>query len=169
MQSGGIGAYRCSDLLLTHYQSNYGFYRLYFHGFIFEEIKTQLTKCAVQPMVSSRFIAPQYISQLNDYCDIGFVCYADEENMNFFLIANASGQFVEFLRLGMPVISMGKTNLGRFVREHEVGLEIENMSEMTGAIEAIKKKYTLYSENCFKCFDRYFDFDRYVPQLTEWL
>jgi hypothetical protein len=169
LQSGGIGAYRCSDKLLSHYQNYSDFYRLYFHGFIFQEIKNQLVKCAIQPMVSCRAINPKFIHQLNDFCDIGFVCYADEENMNFFLIAKASGQFVEFLRLGLPVIAMGKNNLGQFVKEQGVGVGIQDMSELTHAIETIAKNYQDYSKNCFHCFDQHFNFEKYVPQISAWL
>jgi glycosyltransferase involved in cell wall biosynthesis len=169
IQSGGIGAYRCSDQLLAHYQSNSDSYRLYFHGFIFEEIKNQLAKSHVQPMVSSRIVSPKLIYQLNDYCDIGFVCYADEENKNFFLVAHASGQLVEFLRVGMPVIVMGKNNLPRFVEEQGIGIGIKDVSEMNRAVETIAQNYQIYSQNCFLCFNRYFDIEKHVLRIIGWL
>lgn len=169
MQSGGIGAYRCSDKLLSHYQNNFDSYRLYFHGFIFEEIKNQLVKCDVQPMVSSRTVSPKLIYQLSDYCDIGFVCYEDEENMNFFLIARASGQLVEFLRVGMPVIVMGKNNLHQFVEEQGIGIGIKDISEMNHAIKTIVENYQLYSQNCFRCFNLYFDIEKFVLRIIGWL
>jgi glycosyltransferase involved in cell wall biosynthesis len=169
LQSGGIGAYRCSDKLLSHYQNNSDSYRLYFHGFIFEEIKKQLVKCDVQPMVSSRTVSPKLIYQLSDYCDVGFVCYEDEENMNFFLIARASGQLVEFLRVGLPVIVMGKNNLPQFAEEQGIGIGIKDMSEMNHAIKTIAQNYQFYSQNCFRCFNRYFDIEKFVPRIISWL
>jgi glycosyltransferase involved in cell wall biosynthesis len=169
IQSGGIGAYRRSDQLLLHYQNNSDSYRLYFHGFIFEEIKNQLAKCNVQPMVSSRTVSPKLIYQISDYCDIGFVCYEDEENMNFFLIARASGQLVEFLRVGMPVIVMGKNNLPQFVEEQGIGIGIKDMSEMNHAIKTIAQDYQLYSQNCFKCFNFNFNLEKYIPPILNWL
>ncbi len=169
IQSGGIGAYRCSDQLLAHYQNNSASYRLYFHGFIFKEIKEQLLKCDAPPMVSSRTVSPKHIYQLSDYCDIGFVCYQDEENMNFFLTARASGQLVEFLRVGIPVIVMGKTNMPKFVEEQGVGIGIKDMSEMNHAIQAITQNYQQYSQNCFQCFNIKFDIEKYVPRILGWL
>lgn len=169
LQSGGIGAYRCSDKLLSHYQGNSDYYRLYFHGFIFEEIKRQLLECDVQPMVSSRTVSPKLIYQISDYCDIGFVCYEDEEDMNFFLIARASGQLVEFLRVGLPVIIMGKNNLPPFVEEQGIGIGITDMSEINHAIRTIAQNYQRYSQNCVQCFERYFDVGKYVPKVLGWL
>lgn len=169
MQSGGIGAYRSSDNLLSHYQKDFDFYRLYFHGFIFKEIKEQLAKCYVQPMVSSRAVSPKLIYQLSDYCDIGFVCYEDKDDLNFYLIARASGQLVEFLRVGMPVIVMGKNNLPQFVEEQGIGVSIKDMSEMNYALKTIVQNYSLYSQNCFRCFDLYFDCEKYIPRIVYWL
>ena len=169
LQSGGIGAYRCSDRLLSHYQENFQRYRLYFHGFVFKEIHEQLARCKVQPMVSARAVSPKVLHQLSDFCDIGFVCYEDADDRNFFLIAHASGQLVEFLRIGMPVIVMGKNDLPQFVREHRVGVAIGDLSELNAAISAIAGDYRGYSENCLECFNQVFDSDRYVPRMSQWL
>lgn len=169
MQSGGIGAYRSSDKLLSHYQKNFDSYRLYFHGIIFGEIKDQLARCDAQPMVSSRTVNPKLIYQLSDYCDIGFVCYEDEDDLNFSLIARASGQLVEFLRVGMPVIVMGKNNLPQFVEEQGIGVSIKDMSEMNPAIKTIVQNFEHYSHNCFRSFDLFFDCEIYIPRILNWI
>jgi hypothetical protein len=169
MQCGGIGAYRSSDKLLSHYQKNSSFYRLYFHGFLLPAIRTQLSECDIQPIVSTLTVKPKQIPQLLDYCDIGFVSYEDEEDMNFFLIARSSGQLVECIRVGLPVIVMGKNNLHKFVQEQCIGVGIKDISEINSAISTIVQKYDIYSQNCFRCFDRYFDSSNYIPQISNWI
>jgi hypothetical protein len=169
LQSGGIGRYRSSDKLLAHYQENSNSYRLYFHGFVFKEIVEQLANSDVQPMVSSRTVNPKLIYQLTDYCDIGFVSYEDENNLNFFFIANASGQLVEFLRIGMPVIVMGRNNLREFVEKHHVGIGIDSITSLNEAIQAIVQQYDGYSDSCLRCFDSRFSCERYFPNLPSWL
>lgn len=169
IQCGGIGAYRSSDKLLAHYQENFPFYRLYFHGFLFPEMKDQLARSRVQPMTSSSVIKPEHIPQLLDYCDIGFVSYEDEMDMNFFLVSRSSGQLVECLRAGLPVIVMGKNNLHEFVEEQGIGVGITGMSEMNTAIETIVRNYDRYSENCFHCFKRNFDSAAYFPRISSWM
>lgn len=168
LQCGGIGAYRSSDKLLMHYQENHLVYRLYMHGFLFDEIRALLSRCDIQPMVSTRTISPRHLHRLVDYCDIGFVGY-EQEDLNFYYIAKSSGQLVEFLRVGMPVIVMGQNDLHAFVEEQGIGTGIRDISELNKAIEAVVKDYERYSRNCFRCFDLYFNYEKYIPRIVSWL
>jgi hypothetical protein len=168
IQSGGIGAYHFSDQLLEHYQTNATKYRLYFHGFIFKEIAEYLPTCKFQPMVSSQRVKAEYIPQLIDHCDIGFIGYA-QHDLNFYYIAKASGQLVEFLRLGMPVIVLSETNLNDFVDQYQIGVSIKSVNQLNQAIKAITKNYRYYSRNCLDCFIRYFNHESYIANILNWL
>lgn len=168
LQSGGIGSYRHSDDLLNHYQYNGEKYRLYFHGRIFCEIKDLLKSCHRQPMVSSSFINPDNLCQIVDFCDIGFVGYR-QSDLNFRFIAKASGQIVDFLRVGVPVIVLGENDLGVFVEENGLGIHLKTINGLNDAIGNISGNYQEFSRNCFNCFDDIFDSDRYIPDILNWI
>lgn len=169
MQSGGIGKYRSSDKLLAHYQTHHADYRLYLHGFLFPEIDEQLRSSTFQPLVSTRTIDARQIHHLTDLADIGFISYEDEDSQNFFLLSHASGQLVEFLRVGIPVIVMGKNNLPRFCQEQGIGLAITDMAELGNAIKSIMASYSQYSSRCRVCFKQNFDLAHFTPRMLDWL
>lgn len=168
MQCGGIGSYRYSDDLLGHYQGNSEKYRLYFHGVIFPEINERLKSCESQPMVSSIFINPDKLYQIIDFCEIGFVGYR-QSDLNFKYISKASGQLVDFLRIGIPVVVLGDNDLGIFVKDNGIGVQLKYISDLNDAINEIVEKYQFYSQNCLKCFDDMFDSEKYILKVTTWL
>lgn len=168
LQCGGVGAYRYSDDLLEHYQKNSERYRLYLHGMIFYEVKEMLKSCIKQPMVSSVFINPDHLHQIVDYCDIGFIGYR-QLDLNFRYIAKASGQLVDFLRVGIPVIVLGDNDLGLFVSQLGVGIKVKNIDELNEAIRVVVSNYQKFSKNCFDCFNDIFDADKYVPEVIDWI
>lgn len=168
LQCGGIGRYRSSDKILDHFQSHADAYRLVFHGFLIDDILSQLEKCHAFPIVSSTIIDSKYLYQIIDFCDIGFISY-EKIDLNHKYLSKASGQMVEFLRLGKPVIVMSKSDLKEFVNEEKIGVGIEDISELENAIKLIKDDYDTFSINCIKCFDNYFKSDLYIPNILRWI
>jgi len=167
MQCGGCGSYRFTDKLINQYQQDDN-YSLYLHGFIFDEIKTQLSVVKKQPFISDMRIDPTYIYTITKKCDIGFVGYTDIEQ-NFKFIAKSSGQLVEFLKMGKPVISIGENNIGMFLEENKAGIEIKLFSMLSEAITIITKEYEAYSKNALSCFYKYFDSKLYISKLLEFI
>jgi hypothetical protein len=168
LQCGGIGKYRSSDKLLSHYQTHSNNYRLLFHGFIFEEIITEAERSPKKPMISSKIIDSKHLYQIIDFCDIGFVSY-EVDDINHRYLSRASGQMVEFLRMGKPVIVMSKSDLNEFVETSGIGVGINDINELDHAIAVIKADYDTYSSNCIQCFNKFFNVNLYIPKILDWI
>lgn len=174
MQCGGCGSYRFTDKLIAQYQHDDN-YELYLHGFIFEEIKKQIKQVKKVPMVSDAIVPAEKIQDIVAQCDIGFVGYGgddlnSEKDLNFKYIKFASGQTVEFLRLGKPLIIIGEeNNLGEFIEEQNAGIWVHSLEEINKSTKTIANNYSDYSKNALKTFDTYFDSNLYIDNLLEWL
>jgi glycosyltransferase involved in cell wall biosynthesis len=169
MQIGGINISRSnSGQLLEHFQTNSCKFKLFFHGFISGEIQAILHKQDILPLISSVSVSPSQISQIVDACDIGFVSYVAND-LNFHFIARASGQLVEFLRCGKPIIVMGNTNLQEYVEDNSIGISIESIEDLVPAIEKIQKEYSFYSRNCLAKFNEIYNIQLYIPTLNGYL
>lgn len=168
MQSGSIANWRGSDYLIQYHQQNFEKFDLFLHGFISDEIQELLGKVEVLPLISSFKVLPDKVPQLIQLCDIGFINYAVED-LNHFYTSNASGQFVEFIRCGKPVIVMGKTNLQQYVEENKVGVSIISIDELASAIQKIKTHYSEYSYNCIKIFEKSYNIKNYTEKLIVYL
>jgi glycosyltransferase involved in cell wall biosynthesis len=168
LQCGGLSSERLSDKLLQHYQNNCAFYTLFFHGFITKEILSLIDKSNVLPIISNNIVSGDKVPQIINKCDIGFIGYS-QTDLNFYYISRASGQLVEYLRMGKPVIVMSYTNLNDFVKINNLGVGIENIDQLNEAIETIKSNYEFYSYNCLDCFRKNYDGQLFIPKILEWL
>lgn len=168
LQCGGLSRERLSDKLLHHYQNNYMYYTLFFHGFITDEIMSLINNSDVWPIISNIRMPGDKVSQIVNKCDIGFIGYS-QTDLNFYFISRASGQLVEFLRIGKPVIVMSETNLNEFVELHNIGVGIRHLDQLNEAIEMIMANYAFYSENCLDCFGKNYDGQLYIPKVIKWL
>lgn len=168
LQCGGLSYERLSDKLLQHYQNNSAHYTLFFHGFITKEIMSLINNSNLLPIISTIIVPGDKLSQIINKCDIGFIGYS-QNDLNFYYLSTASGQLVEFLRMGKPVIVMSKTNLNEFVELHNIGIGIEDLDQLNEALEIIKANYASYSHNCLDCFRKNYDGQLYIPKILDWL
>lgn len=169
LQIGGINQYRSSSLdLINNYQINYKHYELFLHGFFDSEIVNYLEKIKIMPYCSSLNISPKSLPYIINVCDIGFISY-NSSNKNFYYISSASGQLVEFIRMGKPIIVHGNTNLKELVEKHKIGIYCENFDDIPYAIKIIIKEYKEISFNCLKLFNRTYNSTLYVNKLLNWI
>jgi hypothetical protein len=98
--------------------------------------------------------------------DIGFICYQIQD-LNHFFISRASGQLVEFLKLGMPVIIYRSAELGAFVEQHTVGVFIQHINDVSQAIRTIQANYAGYARNARKIYEDCFRLEPYCQTLYE--
>ncbi|OFX67885.1 MAG: hypothetical protein A2X12_07310 [Bacteroidetes bacterium GWE2_29_8] len=165
MQIGGISDYRSySDLLIKHYNENSELYDLTIHGYISDEIKILLQNISNKPVVSDGFYNPLETHNIVINSNIGFIAYVPTD-LNFQNIRFASGQLVEFLRTGKPLIIMGKTNLNQFIEENKVGVSINSIDELNVAIKQITSNYNEYSRNCIQMFEKYYNIEKYINEF----
>jgi hypothetical protein len=158
-------ARRGSADLLAEWQRFPGAVELHFQGFVSDNMAGPLDRAAVKPVqhpTASSFAEMRAtISQV----DIGFVSYLRPE-LNEMLTAHASGQLVEFLRLGIPVIAWGRSTVGPLVEEQHAGVWLHEWSQLKGAVGRIRGDYARFSGGARRCYERRFELQRYVPRLT---
>lgn len=167
----GPGNIKCSDKLLDHFQKSNNRYRLIFHGHINNWLKKLLVNKKYCPIISDFSVNGDSLSNIVNYCDIGFVGYEtySEYDKNGYLISHASGQLVEFLRIKKPIISMGNTNMKDLVNHYKIGVHIETIEELNNAIDIIRDNYNLFSNNCYKLYLESFCSEKNYSKLANWI
>ena len=73
--------------------------------------------------------------------DIGIIA-CKQKDLNHYFFSRASGQLVEFSRLGIPVVVLDMEELGEFVDRNKCGLSISNVSQLDCAIQQIVQDYS---------------------------
>jgi glycosyltransferase involved in cell wall biosynthesis len=169
LQIGGINSFRSSsDQLLLHYQDNHNRYELVFHGYVSKEIKNSLESCQRIPFISEINLMASDVYKIVTKCDIGFLAYKACDK-NFYYISSSSGQLVEFLRCGKPIIALGNTDLKNLIQDEKVGVFIDNIKQLNDAVIEIKENYSFLSKNCLKLFHRKYNLENYLIDLNVWL
>lgn len=169
LQIGGINQYRsCSHDLVLQYQKSSKKYELYLHGFFDKHSILFIKKQDQIPFCSTLELNASDVFKIVDKCDIGFIGYRSE-NLNFYYIAHASGQLVEFLKLGKPIIAYGATNMLDLVDKYKLGYSLQNINNLDYAIEYIALNYTELSSNCTKLFNDVYNFDNYSKKFNQWI
>lgn len=164
IQIGGINQARSHSCdLISEFQKIDGM-KLILHGFISAEVTEFIfnKKPVKMPVLSNVDLPADMIAKFLANADIGFVSYVANDE-NFVNIDWASGQIAEHLRAGLPVICHGNTSLNNFVVEHNIGLGIKDMGELSGAITKITSEYKDYSHRCRKLFEEKMDIEKLVP------
>lgn len=169
LQIGGINVHRSgSDRILNHYQNYSDLYDLAFHGYLDKRIISCIQLAEKRPWVSNLLTKPSDIYKVVEKCDIGFLYYVDC-NKNFFNISKASGQFVEFIRCGKPVIVFGKSSLSSYVETKGVGIAVQDESMLENAIKNIAINYTHFSNNAIELYENEYNIHQYLYKLQNWL
>jgi hypothetical protein len=174
IQIGGINTNRsCSHLILDAYQKRKFDYQLIFHGYIHDSIKYHLENAKESPVISSQIVEPEAFDIfLKDY-QIGFLSY-NIDNLNFYHIKLASNQLVEFLRVGIPVVSFGNSDMNEFVELNGAGFSIgsENINNfnllLEEKIQLIMDDYESFSKNSLELYEKYFNIENYKITLNKY-
>jgi hypothetical protein len=100
--------------------------------------------------------------------DIGVLCYRPS-NLNDVVISRSSGQLVDYLRLGIPVVAFLAPEIGRFVAEAEIGAVAHDATSLDLACRAIRANYGDMSRRARALFERHYDFRLYSDRLKEFV
>lgn len=158
---------RYTNELLEQYQQD-DFYTLMLHGLFVQEVEKDREKYKKFPLISSELVEPLKVYEVVKKIDMGFIgVNIKEDNCKY--LYYTSGQVLEFLRLGKPVIAMGPNNLGSVLEEHKAGKEIFSMEELQNAIRQISDNYDEYSQNALALFKKDFDSKKIMKRLLEFI
>jgi glycosyltransferase involved in cell wall biosynthesis len=166
LQLGSINPARSSDLLLQVFQTLDPHFRLIFQGYINPQIEQLVARSRRKPIMQT--IAADLNEMLRNLrrADIGFISLK-RKNLNNHFYRNASGQLVEFLRLGIPLVVYDAGDLEEFVAERGCGICIADLKELESAARNIIEHYAEFSLKSSKTYQQYFDIDLYTNGIID--
>jgi glycosyltransferase involved in cell wall biosynthesis len=97
---------------------------------------------------------------------IGMVFY-DKNNpdKNFSTIGAASGKLFQYIKYGLPIISTDNDGLKELVNQYNLGVVINNLSELPNAIDLILDNYEYYSNEVKNAFREKLNIDIYLDDI----
>lgn len=105
----------------------------------------------------------EYTKFISAY-DIALIWYSDKQDDNVYNIGLASGKFFKHLSLGQPVIVNDVPGLAKEVRKYNLGVVINDLSELGDAVSMINNNYDLYVDNVRQTYEKKYDYKK-VSQL----
>ena len=167
LQCTGFDGQRYTEELIEQYQKD-SQYNLYLHGIHIQTIEEYINRQSKKPNILTKYVLPNKVFEIVENSDIGFLgMKLKEDNCKY--LYGASGQLLEFLRCGKPVISYGDNNVGKVLEKHKAGIEIKNIEELEQAVLRIKNEYDTYSRNAYSLFLKDFDSDKIISNLVNFL
>lgn len=121
-------------------------------------------KAEYAPMQPSFAKMREYIAT----ADIGVLCYRVRD-LNHLFLSNASGQMVEFLRFGIPIIVLEHDELGRTIEYAQAGVFITQIDGLMQAIETIQRDYARYSRQARALYTSRYEIAGYSRALGQFL
>lgn len=159
-----ISRERGSYEILKQYQSMPEDVLLHFQGGKCKEMISVINgykrKPYIYPVCNSIREMQRHIS----IADIGLIFY--NLDVNEYYTRHASGQLVEFLRQGIPIIAIKSQDVGEYVANKMCGISINDMNELYGAINQIKHNYENYSRNARKLYSDQYDIKVFVDKFV---
>lgn len=165
IQVGSINSARNSDKLILE-TNKLKKYRLNLLGHVSKEINQLAAEVDYKPTC---FPVQEQLSEMRKLiatADIGILSI-NQPNLNNHFYAKASGQMVEFMKYGMPVIGINHHELNSFINTNKIGQSLSFMDELDEKIEKIRMNYSEFSNNCRKIYNEYFNLSNYTNQLLQ--
>lgn len=157
---------RGSDSLLQAYQFLGDNITLSFQGNSSSQFDTLIGRYARKPEIFPFQAQRKNMRSHLAKSDIGFIGYR-RRDLNHFFISKASGQLVEFLRFGIPIIVFESLELGQFVRCQRIGVYIERIQELSEAIQYLTHHYAEYSTNARNIYESTYQLTPYCNALQQ--
>ncbi|MFA6922752.1 MAG: hypothetical protein WC223_00725 [Bacteroidales bacterium] len=168
LQIGFISNERFSDDILDEYLKAKDNINLTFLGRISDELSEMIEKASKKVFyheVQSSFIEMRKIISNSDIGIIG----NRPKTLNNHFYSKSCGQMVEYLRCGIPVIIVGNEELGEFVENENCGVFIQNINELTNAINKIKQKYPSFSKKSHDTFSKFFNLSNHFLYFRDFI
>lgn len=111
------------------------------------------------------------IDEYTDYMKqfaVGLVWYSPlkEDEANYY-IGLSSGKMFKHFSLGQPVIAVRCPGITEVVNRYELGVVIDNISELEGAYDTIMGNYSYYRQNVIRTYQSKFDFKKVIVPFLD--
>ncbi len=99
---------------------------------------------------------------------VGLVWYNPPRNdANNCYMGLASGKMFRYLSLGKPVIAMNCFGLAHEIRRYNLGVVIDDISQLDGAYKKIMENYAFYQKNVITAYKRRYDFNKVIKPFLD--
>lgn len=139
-----------------------------FHGPLELPISDISQYCKDNVYINNELVPENRISELISSSDVGIVLYSNANN-NDRLTAFSSEKIARFMQCGIPIISYDNMNYRKLMKEFRCGELIETLSEIPLSLTRIFSDYKSYQLNCYKAFDKYYQFQTHEQSLIEFM
>jgi glycosyltransferase involved in cell wall biosynthesis len=98
--------------------------------------------------------------------DIGLLFYK-ETDPNFLEIARSSNRLVQYLQVGLPIITIDFPSLNELLKECRCGESTGDPNEIGGLAYKILSDYGTYRNHSFKCYTERYKITNYFNEVLE--
>ncbi len=133
-------------------------WHLVIHGFSIPDYLDEISQSIDSDRVtlSTELVPMAELEILIASADIGLALYQDSDTNTYEM---TSGKIGQYLRCGLPVIANDFPNLVDIVEGSGAGLCVHSMDDIPEAINDILKDYGKFSQNAYKAYLEYYNFD----------
>lgn len=111
----------------------------------------------------------EYTQYLQQFA-VGLVWYSPlKEDETHYYIGLSSGKMFKHLSLGQPVIAIKCPGVTEIVNKYNLGVGVDDISEIENAYNKIMGNYTFYRENVLRVYRYKFDFKKIITPFLECL
>lgn len=118
-------------------------------------------------IVNDDFISYENIVSATSSAHIGLLLY-DEKNPEEKRNGNTAGKLGLYLAAGLPVIA-GNLKIFNWLCDKEIGVRINDLSELVDATNKIMRNYTHYKKNVSNTFNKDFEYSRKFGLFENWI
>jgi len=104
------------------------------------------------------------LDRLVSSADIGIALYRNL-GQNIYYIGSASGKVAQYLKCGLPVVTVDFPSMRRVVDSYQCGVCVLDATQVGRAIRQILADYETFRANAFRCYQEHYRFDRHFDKV----
>ncbi|HNZ26109.1 MAG TPA: hypothetical protein PLG34_01145 [Spirochaetota bacterium] len=162
---GVINKYRNINEIINN--ANREDYILLLHGLISNDYYNSINK-EKNIIISKDMVEESKIFDLISSCHIGLAIYR-QDIVNDRLTVFSSTKIAQYLKCGIPIIGWNNSNYQKLFNEFKCGELINSFESLDNAISTILKNYDEYKSNAFAAYNKYYNIDFTIKNLTSYL
>lgn len=101
--------------------------------------------------------------------DIALIWYSNLFDDNVYNIGLASGKFFKHLSIGQPVIVNNVPGLADEVKKYNLGVVIDDLSELEEAVKKIRRNYKYYVKNIEEIYANKYDYKKVSKKFFDFI
>jgi glycosyltransferase involved in cell wall biosynthesis len=140
-------------------------WRLVLHGFGVPAVLETIRRIDEQNRVclSLRLVPASQQQEVVRSATIGLALYG-KEPLNDQLTGRSSEKIALYFQCGIPLIAF-KHQSYEHIEAEKAGVLVDRLEDIKGAVAEILKNYESYTQNAFRCYEKYYRFEDSFPAL----